>query len=202
MRHAVSVTLLYIYPTSSPLLPSPRRKINKHILKAFFDMVFTMLNSPAVTLATFVTVLLVLVTASDGRVMMVGEKTDMGDVRRNKEVQELGRFSVDEYNERVGVNGVLGGRKKKVEFMKVVEAKKQVVVGTKYYLKIWAVDEKGRYREFDSVVEVKPWLTQNAKQLLSFAPSHTKRDQKVNDDEDDDVLSDESVLNKKLVSSM
>ncbi|XP_028796020.1 cysteine proteinase inhibitor 2-like [Neltuma alba] len=181
-------------------------------------MVFMMLNSPAVTLATFVTVLLVLVTASDGRVMMVGEKTDMGDVRRNKEVQELGRFSVDEYNERVGVvvvspkdavfaggdcqNGVLGGRKKKVEFMKVVEAKKQVVVGTKYYLKIWAVDEKGRYREFDSVVEVKPWLTQNAKQLLSFAPSHTKRDQKVKDDEDDDVLSDESALNKKLVSSM
>lgn len=170
-----------------------------------------MLNSP-MTLLTFVTVVSVLVTASYGRVM-VGKKTDMGDVRRNKEVQELGRFSVHEYNERVVGVAVLrndadgevrGG--KKVEFMKVVEAKKQVVVGTKYYLKIWALDENGGYREFDSVVEVKPWLShQNAKQLLSFAPSQRNRspDQKEEEDHEDDDVHNESVLNKeKFMSSV
>ncbi|XP_054789920.1 cysteine proteinase inhibitor 4-like [Prosopis cineraria] len=160
-------------------------------------MVF-MLNSPAVTLMIiFVTVLSVLlIPASYGsgggrRVHKVGAKMDMGDVRRNKEVQELGRFSVEEYNKRIrvvlqndavlsdgaGNNGAAAGGEK-VEFMKVMEAQKQVVVGTKYYLKIWA-EQNGRYREFDSVVEEKPWLSQNSKQLISFAPSHQrKRDQK------------------------
>ncbi|KAF8388488.1 hypothetical protein HHK36_027160 [Tetracentron sinense] len=92
----------------------------------------------------------------------VGGRTEIKDVKKNKEVQDLGRFSVEEFNR---------NQKKKdlaLVFSEVVEAQKQVVSGIKYYLKIAAV-QKGMPKTFDAVVVVKAWA--RSKELLTFAPS-------------------------------
>lgn len=120
------------------------------------------INSPALKLAAVVALLSVLVTASHGR--LVGGKTEIRDVRTNKEVQELGSFAVEEFNLRQRRKE--GGEE--LVFMEVVEAQQQVVSGIKYYLKISA-SQNGAKRMFDSVVVVKPWL--KSRQLLNFAPS-------------------------------
>ncbi|KAF7807267.1 cysteine proteinase inhibitor B [Senna tora] len=137
-----------------------------------------MISSPSVTLAIFVTVLLGLCTASFGSRggrSIVGAWTDIGHVEANEEVQELGRYSVEEYNKEERAsrrNDVVVGEK--VGFAKVVEAKKQVVSGIKYCLKIWGTTRNGGYEMFDSVVVVKPWL-HNSKQLLSFSTSRAAK---------------------------
>ncbi|XP_062105094.1 cysteine proteinase inhibitor B [Humulus lupulus] len=140
-----------------------------------------LLNSPAAKLA-IVTVLLSLLVATTsgygGPGQMVGGRTDIEDVKTNKEVQELGQFSVEEHNRslirtlsrRAGNGGAVG----ELKFSEVVEAQKQVVSGIKYYLKVSAVAKSGEQRVFDSVVVVKPWM-QNSRELLNFAPS-TDRD--------------------------
>ncbi|KAL6343229.1 hypothetical protein AAG906_021140 [Vitis piasezkii] len=92
----------------------------------------------------------------------------------NKEVQQLGRFSVEEYNRshgrrwREAIGNVLGMDYEYLTFSEVVEAQKQVVSGFKYYLKI-AATQNGVRNTFDAVVVVKPWLP--SKQLLHFSPS-------------------------------
>ncbi|KAI4344895.1 hypothetical protein L6164_012077 [Bauhinia variegata] len=123
-----------------------------------------MMRSPAVTL-TIITVLGMLFTSSNGR--FVGGRTEIKDVKANEEMQELGRFSVEEYNRslRLWRNHVGGDT---VKFAEVVAAEKQVVVGIKYYLKVSAV-ENGQNRMFESVVWVQPWS--HTKRLLNFAPS-------------------------------
>uniref|UniRef100_F6GWE8 Cystatin domain-containing protein n=1 Tax=Vitis vinifera TaxID=29760 RepID=F6GWE8_VITVI len=95
---------------------------------------------------------------------MVGGRTEIKDVKTNKEVQQLGRFSVEEYNR----SNVLGMDYEYLTFSEVVEAQKQVVSGFKYYLKI-AATQNGVRNTFDAVVVVKPWLP--SKQLLHFSPS-------------------------------
>ncbi|KAJ0035681.1 cysteine proteinase inhibitor B-like [Pistacia vera] len=104
--------------------------------------------------------IIVSVTAYEG---FVGGKREVKDVKRNKEVQDLGRFSVEEFN-RQGINGYGD-----LVFSEVVEAQKQVVSGFKYYLKIEATTHRGDRKVFDSVVVIKPWL--RSKELLNFAPS-------------------------------
>jgi len=96
----------------------------------------------------------------------VGARTEVRDVERDGEVQELGRFSVAEYNrQRVG-----GER---LEFGRVVAAQRQVVSGLKYYLRVAAAAENaGGERVFDAVVVVKPWL--ESRTLLRFAPGAPK----------------------------
>ncbi|GAU31081.1 hypothetical protein TSUD_322180 [Trifolium subterraneum] len=119
----------------------------------------------AMTLPILITTLLcILSTVSCGRVI-VGAKTEITDVTKNKEVQEIGRFAVEEYNYKQGLSN--GGEA--LKFVEVVEAEKQVVSGMKYYLKISAVDHDGVHRMFTSVVVVKPWL--QYKKLLHFGPS-------------------------------
>ncbi|KAJ1381848.1 Proteinase inhibitor I25, cystatin, conserved site [Sesbania bispinosa] len=121
----------------------------------------------SVTLTILVTLLSVLSTATSfGR--MVGEKTEIADVKTNREVQELGRFAVEEYNNglRLWRNDVVG--EEQLKFGEVVEAQQQVVSGMKYYLKISAT-HKGVQRMFTSVVVVKPWF--HHKKLLDFGPS-------------------------------
>ncbi|XVF65387.1 hypothetical protein PTKIN_Ptkin09bG0244500 [Pterospermum kingtungense] len=120
-------------------------------------------------LLSLLVVLTVSATVVNGYGTMVGGKTEIKDVKSNKEVQGLGRFSVEEYNRsqgRLRSNG--GGRRGMLVFSQVVEAQKQVVSGIKYYLKIEAM-QNGLTRTFESVVVVKPWL--KSKQLLNFSPS-------------------------------
>ncbi|CAL9095932.1 unnamed protein product [Musa textilis] len=104
-------------------------------------------------------------SAYSGR--MVGARTEVQDVETNKEVQDLGLFSVDEYNRRLALRGV-----RFLTFSRVAAAQRQVVSGIKYYLQVVAtVDgtgEEGQRRTFDAVVIVKPWLS--SRSLVSFAP--------------------------------
>jgi cystatin-C len=101
---------------------------------------------------------------------MVGGKTEISNVRTNEEIQELGKFSVEEYIRSVKIWKEGEGE---LRFVEVVEAQQQVVSGIKYYMKIWVTQVKSDGVEdptmFDSVVLVKPWLS--SKHLLHFAPS-------------------------------
>ncbi|KAI3683414.1 hypothetical protein L1987_83917 [Smallanthus sonchifolius] len=99
---------------------------------------------------------------------LLGGRTKIADVKTNKEVQEMGRYSVEEYNRlRRSTSGNDDGD---LTFSQVVEAEQQVVAGMKYYLKIEAFSKTGGDpKVFEAVVEVKPWL--RSKQLLKFAPS-------------------------------
>lgn len=124
-----------------------------------------LIRSPAVTLAILTIFVTFACKASYGG--LVGGKTEIPDVKTNKEVQELGRFSVEEHNLRVRQ---LRKEEQSVTFVEVVEAQEQVVSGIKYFMKISATSQNGGdSRMFDSVVVVKPWL--RSKQLLNFAPS-------------------------------
>ncbi|KAF1867882.1 hypothetical protein Lal_00012778 [Lupinus albus] len=121
-----------------------------------------LIRSRVVTLTVLVTLLCLLCTVSYGR--LVGGRKAVANVKSNEEVQELGRFSVEEYNRSLK----LLAAEEEVKFVEVVEAEEQVVSGIKYYLKILTV-QNGASRMFESVVVVKAWL--NSKQLLNFAPS-------------------------------
>ncbi|KAF3775567.1 Cysteine proteinase inhibitor 10 [Nymphaea thermarum] len=89
----------------------------------------------------------------------VGGRTKVPNVQTNLEVQELGRFSVEEHNRRDGAD---------VAFLRVVEAQRQVVSGIMYYLRIEGV-EGGATRVFDASVVVKAWL--RSRELVSFEPA-------------------------------
>ncbi|GMI64367.1 hypothetical protein HRI_000106000 [Hibiscus trionum] len=114
--------------------------------------------------------LLLLITVSSFTVVeALGGRTPINDVKNNKEVQELGRFSVEEYNRRrQGRLRHNGGGTVALVFSQVVEAEKQVVSGIKYFLKINAM-QGGLTKTFESVVLVKPWV--KSKDLLNFSPS-------------------------------
>ncbi|KAF3775568.1 Multicystatin [Nymphaea thermarum] len=77
-----------------------------------------------------------------------GGRTAVTGVQTNAEIQELGRFSVEEHNRK---------RNAHVAFRRVVEAQRQVVSGIEYYLRIEA-EEGGSVRLFDAAVVVKAWL--------------------------------------------
>jgi len=99
----------------------------------------------------------------------VGARTEVRDVEGDGEVQELGRFSVAEYNRQ------LRGGGSRLEFGRVVAAQRQVVSGLKYYLRVAAVEEGAENtgeRVYDAVVVVKPWL--ESRTLLTFAPAAAK----------------------------
>lgn len=93
-------------------------------------------------------------------------------MKTNKEIQDLGKFCVEEYNRNLqkqkqkvnnnNNNGLLS-------FSEVVEAEKQVVSGIKYYLKISATTSSGSPKMFDAVLVVKAW--EKKKELLNFSPS-------------------------------
>ncbi|KAI3706254.1 hypothetical protein L6452_23868 [Arctium lappa] len=99
-----------------------------------------------------------------------GGRTKIKDVKTNKEVQELGSYSVDEYNR---LQRSQKGGSGDLKFSKVVEAESQVVSGIKYYLKIEAVSKSGVSKVFDAEVVVKPWM--KSKQLLEFKPSPARK---------------------------
>ncbi|CAN0898591.1 Cysteine proteinase inhibitor 10 [Linum grandiflorum] len=104
---------------------------------------------------------------------MVGARREVKDVKSNKEIQDLGRFSVSEFNAK------LGDDKQKeqllLNFQEVVEAQTQVVSGIKYYLKILAapLHNSNEKQLYDAAVVVKPWLNRGSLTLLHFRPSCT-----------------------------
>nr|GEY61840.1 cysteine proteinase inhibitor B [Tanacetum cinerariifolium] len=90
-----------------------------------------------------------------------GGRTKIKDVKNNQEVQELGKYCVEENNRKVGSNGL--------KFVEVVKAESQVVSGTKYYLTIQAVSSIGCENSLlDAEIVVKPWVHSN--ELLTFRP--------------------------------
>ncbi|EOY05085.1 Cystatin domain - like 3 [Theobroma cacao] len=125
-----------------------------------------MAKAEVIILLSLLSVITLSFTAVNGYGTLVGGKTEINDVKTNKEVQELGRFSVEEFNRSRGGLRSNGGTE--LVFSQVVEAQKQVVSGIKYYLKIEAM-QSGLTRTFESVVVVKPW--EDSKELLNFSPS-------------------------------
>ncbi|PON74097.1 Cystatin [Parasponia andersonii] len=75
------------------------------------------------------------------------------------EIENLARFAVEEYNKKE--NGLL-------EFVKVVNAKEQVVSGTLYYITLEAVDvgDINKTKVYEAKVLVKPWI--GFKELQEF----------------------------------
>lgn len=98
----------------------------------------------------------------------MGGRTKIEDVNTNKEVQELGKYCVEEYNKNRYKSSNGSSIRPAVVFVKVVEGEKQVVSGIKYYLKISA-GSSGILKTFNAVVVVKPWA--DSKDMLSFCPS-------------------------------
>ncbi|KAI3897129.1 hypothetical protein MKX03_025991 [Papaver bracteatum] len=83
------------------------------------------------------------------------------DVKTNKEVQEVGKYAVDEYNREF---------KKGLTFKEVVQAQKQVVAGFKYYFKVSAI-ENGKFNLYDAVVFLRASTRPPSYSLISFNPS-------------------------------
>ncbi|KAL1825266.1 hypothetical protein DCAR_0313408 [Daucus carota subsp. sativus] len=101
----------------------------------------------------------------------VGGRTEIPDVESNEEIQQLGEYSVEQYNQQHhnGDGGDSTDSAGDLKFVKVVAAEKQVVAGIKYYLKIVAA-KGGHKKKFDAEIVVQAW--KKTKQLMSFAPSH------------------------------
>ncbi|KAG5588653.1 hypothetical protein H5410_049087 [Solanum commersonii] len=99
----------------------------------------------------------------------LGGRTQIKDVKTNQEIQDLGKYCVEEHNRNLRKqNGALSSL---LSFSQVVEAEKQVVSGVKYYLKISAiVKSSSSPKLFDAVVVVKSW-EKKKKELLTFFPS-------------------------------
>ncbi|XP_031480870.1 cysteine proteinase inhibitor A-like [Nymphaea colorata] len=90
---------------------------------------------------------------------LVGGKSDIPNVKSNKEVQDLGSWCVSEYNSQ---------QHRSLTFKEVTSGQQQVVAGMNYYLHIQTVDG-GATKYYDAVVWVRAWLS--SKQLLSFQPA-------------------------------
>ncbi|KAG9136182.1 hypothetical protein Leryth_003784 [Lithospermum erythrorhizon] len=122
---------------------------------------------------TFLTLLLTVILFHSFQVnglggRIVGGRTKVKNVKSNQEIQELGRYCVEEYN-RGQQRYHHGSGGQRLSFDEVVEAETQVVSGIKYYLKISAVKPNGVPKNFDAVVVVKAW--ENYRELLNFSPS-------------------------------
>ncbi|OAY51238.1 hypothetical protein MANES_05G198500v8 [Manihot esculenta] len=91
------------------------------------------------------------------------------DVKNNKEVQDLGRFCVEEFNRQLLQHSNGGGER--LVFSEVVDALEQVVAGVKYYLKIaaWSMENR-EMAIYDAQVVSAPWKYETGL-LLSFQPS-------------------------------
>ncbi|PAN31393.1 hypothetical protein PAHAL_5G416800 [Panicum hallii] len=116
--------------------------------------------APRPLLLLLVLVLLVSAPLAIGAAAMAGHV--LGGVKENPaaansaESDGLGRFAVEEHNKRQ--NALL-------EFVRVVEAKEQVVAGTLHHLTLEAI-EAGRKKVYEAKVWVKPWL--DFKELQEF----------------------------------
>ncbi|KAG8052689.1 hypothetical protein GUJ93_ZPchr0001g32126 [Zizania palustris] len=94
--------------------------------------------------------------AMAGHGSVLGGVRDVPAAANSAETDSLARFAVDEHNKRE--NALL-------EFVRVVEAKEQVVAGTLHHLTLEAI-EAGRKKVYEAKVWVKPWL--DFKELQEF----------------------------------
>ncbi|KAM0004289.1 putative Cystatin domain-containing protein [Helianthus debilis subsp. tardiflorus] len=118
------------------------------------------------TTITFSIIILISISTSVG--IRLGGRTKIDDVKTNKEIQAMGKYSVEEYNRLR--RSQPGNNEEELTFSQVMEAEQQVVAGMKYYLTIETLSKSsGDPKVFQAVVEVKPWL--HSKKLLKFAPS-------------------------------
>ncbi|KAL8227327.1 hypothetical protein R6Q57_017159 [Mikania cordata] len=101
--------------------------------------------------------------------VILGGRTKIKDVKKDTEIQQLGKYSVDEYNQSQRAKKSGAGY---LKFKKVVAAESQMVSGIKYYLKIEAFTKSGDRKLFDAEVVVKSW--EHFKQLVGFKPSPGK----------------------------
>ncbi|MFQ6659986.1 hypothetical protein Gotur_028659 [Gossypium turneri] len=113
-----------------------------------------------------ITLLLIIFTPIKGYGMVVGGKTPVEDVEKDKAMQALGRFAVEEHNKNKKNDGDTSNP---IKFSQVVKAEKQIVSGIKYFLTIEGM-ENGKKKTFDSIVLIKPWSKSKDKKLLSFSP--------------------------------
>ncbi|GAA0177451.1 protease inhibitor [Lithospermum erythrorhizon] len=90
------------------------------------------------------------------RVGGVSENNDNGNQNDAAEIENIARFAVQEHNNKE--NSVL-------EFVRVTQAKQQVVSGKMYNL-VLEVNDAGTKKMCEAKVFVKPWM--NFKQLESF----------------------------------
>lgn len=86
---------------------------------------------------------------------------DIPGFEDKKEIQDLGRFAVDEYNRQQNAS---------ISFSKVVKAQEQVVSGLLYYLRVETMDG-GETRFYAAKIWVKPW--EKFRQLQEFKPVQT-----------------------------
>ncbi|KAI0529507.1 hypothetical protein KFK09_002059 [Dendrobium nobile] len=97
----------------------------------------------------------------------VGGWTEIPNAESNKEIRDLGRYSVNKYN-----HDLRGVAESPLAFSGVVSAGRQVVSGIKYWIRVATVDTlTGDPRFFDAVVVVRPWLRNSVRDLVSFSPS-------------------------------
>lgn len=80
------------------------------------------------------------------------------------------QFNLQEQSEERNVETV-ADTANPLKFSRVVSAQKQVVAGTKYYLRIEVTQPDGSSKMFDSVVVIQPWL--HSKRLIGFTPVET-----------------------------
>ena len=166
------------FPSSSSTKSTKKKK--KTLNKGFeVQTIMAIIRSQTVTLATITLTLLISLQLCVCYRGKVGAKTEISDVKTNEEVQELGRFSVEECNrslrrqrrqrqyKMMSIGDNIGGE---LRFIEVVEAQTQVVSGLKYYLTISAT-QNGVSKMFESEVVVKPWV--RSKELLNFGPSNS-----------------------------
>ncbi|TYH55496.1 hypothetical protein ES332_D09G239100v1 [Gossypium tomentosum] len=113
-----------------------------------------------------ITLLLIIFTPINGYGMVVGGKTPVEDVEKDKAMQALGRFAVEEHNKNKKNDGDTSNP---IKFSQVVRAEKQIVSGIKYFLTIEGMENEKK-KTFDSIVLIKPWSKSKDKKLLSFSP--------------------------------
>ncbi|KAJ0240253.1 Cysteine proteinase inhibitor 2 [Hirschfeldia incana] len=120
--------------------------------------------------------LVIAVVTPSAKSTVLGGKSDVGNVGINMEIQELGRYCVKQFNlkemsEQSNAASIARPDTNvlsPLKFKRVVSAQKQVVAGTKYYLRIEVIQPDGTSRMFDSVIVIQPWLF--SKKLLEFTP--------------------------------
>ncbi|KAG2327704.1 hypothetical protein Bca4012_036723 [Brassica carinata] len=128
-----------------------------------------------IRLSLLVFMVIAVVTPS-AKSAVLGGKSDVGNVRINMEIQELGRYCVKQFNlqeqsqqsNAASIARTDANVLSPLKFSRVVSAQKQVVAGIKYYLRIEVTQPDGRSRMFDSVIVIQPWLF--SKKLLEFTP--------------------------------
>ncbi|BBN17046.1 hypothetical protein MPTK1_7g11520 [Marchantia polymorpha subsp. ruderalis] len=92
---------------------------------------------------------------------LMGAPKDVSNAENSVEMDDMGRFAVDQYNTKEGKN---------LSFKNVVSAKKQVVSGTMYHMVIEAHGDDS-VKMYDAKVWHKPW--ENHKSLEHFKPQES-----------------------------